>query len=135
MIKYTDEQRKLIELNSNVIKCGSTGISFKKEFKLKAVKEYLDGMSASVIFTEAGFDRNLIGKNIPKERVRAWSKNYKEKGEVGLLKDGRGNNSTGRPKTKGLSEKDRIEYLEAQVEYLKAENDFLAKLRAKKKAE
>jgi hypothetical protein len=41
----------------------------------------------------------------------------------------------GRPKTKNLSDKEKIEYLETKVAYLKAENDFLAKLRAQRKAE
>ena len=41
----------------------------------------------------------------------------------------------GRPKTKGITPEDRIKRLEAENAYLKAENDFLAKLRAKRRTE
>lgn len=135
MIKYTEEQRKLIEQNLNVVKCNEHNITFKKEFKIQVVRQYLEGKTSFQIWREAGFDLNLIGKQVPKVRTRTWKRIYESKGEVGLLKDGRGNNSPGRPKTKGLTQKEKIKYLEAKVEYLKAENDFLAKLRAKKKAE
>lgn len=136
MIKYTEEQRKLIEQNLNVVRCNEHNITFKKEFKIKVAKEYLEGKTSFQIWRDAGFDLNLIGKQVPKVRTRTWKRIYESKGEVGLLKDGRGKGGKqGRPKTKGLTEKEKIKYLEAQVEYLKAENVFLAKLRAKKKAE
>lgn len=38
----------------------------------------------------------------------------------------------GRPKTKWLTDVDKIKWLEAENAYLKAENNFLAKLQAKK---
>lgn len=135
MKKYTEEQRKSIEQNTNVVRCNENNITFKKEFKIHVAKEYLKGKTSFQIWREAGFDLNLIGKQVPKVRTRTWKRIYESKDGEGLLKDGRGNNSPGRPKTKRLSEKEKIKYLEAQVEYLKAENDFLAKLRAKKKAE
>lgn len=136
MIKYTEEQRKLIEQNPNVVKCNEHNITFKKEFKVQVAKQYLEGKTSFQIWRDAGFDLNIIGKQVPKVRTRTWRKIYETKGVEALLKDGRGKGGNqGRPKTKGLTEKERIKYLEAQVEYLKAENDFLAKLRAKKKAE
>ncbi len=48
------------------------------------------------------------------------------------LAETRGKGSSGRPRTKNLSDTDKIKRLETQVAYLKAENDFLAKLRAKR---
>jgi hypothetical protein len=52
---------------------------------------------------------------------------------IGLQIETRGgHNGGGRFKTKGLTETEKIKKLEAEVAYLKAENDFLAKLRAKR---
>jgi len=49
-----------------------------------------------------------------------------------LETDGRkGNNPKGRPKTNWQNDKEKIKYLETKIAYLKAENDFLAKLRKK----
>ena len=39
----------------------------------------------------------------------------------------------GRPKTKGLTDTDKIKRLKIEVAYLKAKNDFLVKLRAKER--
>jgi hypothetical protein len=53
----------------------------------------------------------------------------------GLQNDGRGKTkgfNQGRSRIKGLTDVDKIKRLEATVAYLKAENDFLAKLRSGK---
>ena len=50
------------------------------------------------------------------------------------LSEARGRHTkNNKPKTKDLSSTEKIKWLEAEVAYLKAENDFLAKLRAKRK--
>jgi len=54
---------------------------------------------------------------------------FKAKGIEGLRVNARGRLARGRPKTRG-SDADKIKWLEAKVAYLKAENAFLAKLRA-----
>jgi transposase len=128
---YNLEQIGLLVSNKNVSKCSDKSISFNKEFKLRAVKQYEEGMTSREIFRQANFDLNVIGKNTPKYCLRRWNKTYKVKGLVGLESEARGRGG-GRPKTKGLAEKDKIKRLEAEVAYLKAENDFLAKLRAKR---
>lgn len=64
--------------------------------------------------------------------MRRWMRLFRAKGEDGLS-DQRGRTGRGgRPKTKGVIEADRIKRLEAEVAYLKAENNFLAELRAKR---
>jgi transposase len=138
MIKYTEEQRRLIELNKNVAKCGQRNITYLNEFKLQAVQAYEQGESPQTIFRKAGFNLSLIGRETAKQKLKDWNRINRLKGPDKLLTETRGKatlGKSGRPKTKGLTEKERIKYLEAQVEYLKAENVFLAKLRAKKKAE
>ena len=106
-------------------------MTYTKDFKLLAIKLYEQGLASSEIFRDAGFDPNLIGKDQPKECLKRWLKVFRAKGENGLSGQ-RGKTGGGRPRTKGITEADKIEMLEAEIAYLKLENDFLAKLRAKR---
>lgn len=133
--KFTEEQMKELQSNKNVIKCSAKAITYSKDFKLLAVKQYVDGKSGSQIFREAGFDMETVGRDIPKSSLGRWNKSFKTKGLNSLQAELRGRNSTGRPTTEGLTTEQRIEYLEVKVAYLKEENLFLAQLRAKKKSE
>jgi hypothetical protein len=75
----------------------------------------------------------IIGEDTPKESLRRWNRVYKLKGLDGLVESRGKSSGGGRPKTKDLTDADKIKRLETEVAYLKAENDFLAKLRASKK--
>ena len=133
--KFTTDQ--IIELlkNINVSKCSEKSITYSKEFKLRAIKQYeKDGYSSRMIFEEAGFNLRLIGVDTPKASLLRWRKTYMAKGFVGLSTEARGrSHNGGRPRTKGLIDADKIKRLEIENAYLKAENDFLTKLRAAKK--
>ena len=131
-MKFTNEECLEHRKNPNVVKCSNKAITYSKEFKCRAVKQYVDeGLSSNEIFRLAGFDRNVLGKNIPKDRISDWKYIYRTYGEDGLNNERRGK-CGGRPKTKDLTEKEKLERLEVQVTYLKAENDFLKQLRAKR---
>lgn len=117
--------------NKNVEKCSERSILYRQDFKILAIREYVQGLPSSEIFKQAGFDIGIIGDDIPKECIRRWLKIFKEKGESGLKTDGRGK-SGGRPKgIAGLTDKEKVKRLEVEVAYLKEENRFLAKLRKK----
>jgi transposase-like protein len=137
MIKriFTQEQIEQLLKNENVTKCSETSISYSKEFKVKAVKLYNEqGLSPSEIFKLAGFDLNVIGKKKPKGRMECWNKIFRADGLEKLSEESRGRHTKAKkPKIKIQTDTDKIKYLEAQVAYLKAENDFLAKLRAKRR--
>ena len=132
---FTQEQIKILLKNKNVAGCTPKAITYRPNFKIRAIGRYYDeGTPPAEIFVEAGFDPAVIGKDAPKECLRRWRRTFKVKGATGLSRDGRGKaGGGGRPKTKNLTDKEKIEYLEAKVAYLKAENDFLAKLRAAQK--
>lgn len=132
---FTQEQIETLLKNKNVLRCSSKSITYHPDFKTRAIRLYYDdGLPPSEIFTEAGFDLAVIGAKTPKDCLRRWRKTVEIKGITGLSEDGRGGTKGGGwPKTKNLTNRERIEYLEAKVAYLKAENDFLAKLRAAKK--
>jgi hypothetical protein len=131
---YTKEQIEQLLKNKNIAKCSQGSITYGKSFKINAVRLYEQGLTSTEIFQQAGFNLDVIGRDKPKKCLLRWRKTTAEKGVEGLVEI-RGRNSSGRPKTKNLSDKDKIKRLEIEVAYLKAENDFLAKLRAKRRAE
>ncbi len=133
-MKFTNEECLELRNNPNVLKCSNKAITYNREFKLQAVKQYLDdNLSPNEIFRLAGFVITIIGENTPKDRISDWKRTYRLYGEAGLSTDRRGKHGNGgRPTTKNLTEKGKLERLEVQVAYLKAENDFLKQLRAKR---
>ena len=108
---------------------------FHKDFKIKAVKQYYEEyLNPQEIFIQADFKLETIGKEIPGYCLGRWKKTYQTKGFNALNTENRGKTKGGgRPrKIRDKKDKDKIERLEAENIYLKAENDFLVKLRAKR---
>jgi len=132
---FSEDQIKELLDNPNVSRCSKESITYSKEFKVSAVKKYYEeGCSSRIIFKEAGFNLSIIGKNIPDDRLYLWRKIYKLKGVDKLKIETRGKHHRGgRPRIRGLTDAEKIKYLEIENAYLKAENDFFMKLRAAKK--
>ena len=133
--RFTTDQIMELSKNKNVARCSDKSITYAKEFKLRALKLYQEqGCSAVMIFKEAGFDTSLLGENLPYDCLLRWRKRLVTGGVTGLNTETRGKSGKGgRPKTKGVTDTDKIKRLEIENAYLKAENDFLVKLRAAKK--
>ena len=85
--------------------------TYSPELKLQAVQLYLEGHSCQSICKQLNIQDS--------KRIYVWTKAYQEKGESAFI-DGRGEQATGRPKTKFMS-------LEEEVEYLRAQNLMLKK--------
>lgn len=131
---FTESEIKELCANENVLRCSSKSITFKEEFKIKTIRQYQQGMTPQQIFIEANLNLNTIGRQTPKFCLVRWRKVYKKKG-CGGFKESRGFNRKGRLKKPiDLSPQDKIKRLEAEVIYLKAENDFLTRRRAKRNA-
>lgn len=129
---YSAEQIKNLLANPNVVKCSIKAVSYCKEFKIWAVREYYDnGLGPNAIFQKAGFNLNVLGKDKPKNCLKLWRKVYKVKGEEGLIKESRGKNGGRRPKDKESAD---LEYLQTKIAYLEAENNFLRNLKTKTKS-
>jgi hypothetical protein len=93
---------------------------YTESFKKEALGRYEEGWTAQAIFQEAGFDLNQIGRGQPTECLKHWRRRAKRNGDT----DGK----RGRPKKrKDRSPEEKIKRLEAEVGYLKTENDFLAR--------
>lgn len=130
---FDEEQIKILSQNPNVVRCSKKSISYRKDFKVLTVKKYFEGLPPPEIFKQARFNLELIGRDAPRQCLKRWRKIFKAKGEPGLIIDNRGKKASGRPKAlTGLSDKEKLKRLEAEVAYLKEENRFLAKLRKKR---
>lgn len=116
--------KKHLLSNRFVEKISNSNISYTSEFKLHAVKANLEGKSPTEIFNEAGIDVDPFVRNYAVKTISRWKKIYQEEGKQGLMKEKRGKNSTGRPKVK------EFRSVEAELEYLRLENEFLKKLHA-----
>ena len=125
---YSEGQVKALQGNPNVAKCSSKAITYRKEFKIRAVKEYYEqGMGPNAIFQKAGFNLDVLGRDKPKNCLKLWKKVYKTKGEAGLNIENRGRMGGRRKADKS----EDAEYLKTKIAYLEAENNFLRKLKTK----
>lgn len=134
--KFNFEQISELLKNEHIDKCSSTSITYNKAFKVLAVQQYAEGMTATQIFRGVGLPVELVGKYVPDNCLRRWRETLKTKGMAGLTIEERGKftgSQRGRPKAKNLSDTEKIKRLEIENAYLKAKYDFLVKLRAKKK--
>jgi hypothetical protein len=91
---------------------------------------HAQGVSSNEIWRRSGFNLTKWRNDYARTCLKNWKKVVKKNGYEGLTRT-RGSGG-GRPKTKGLTDADKIKRLELQVRYLKAENDFLAQLRAQR---
>lgn len=110
--------------NRFVEKISNSNITYTSEFKILAVKANIEGKSPVEIFNEAGIDVAPFVRNYAAKTISRWKKIYQEQGKQGLVEEKRGKNSTGRPKDNEFSS------VEAELEYLRLENEFLKKLHA-----
>ncbi|MDP3058901.1 MAG: IS3 family transposase, partial [bacterium] len=122
-----EDQEKLL-LNKNVIKVGETSITFCPEFKVEAVRaNVIGGKPPHLVFLDAGFDLDIIGRENPKRCLERWRPIFEKRGEDGLRNDRRGKNSTGRPTDRELTIEEQLRRAEAKVRYLEKGNELLKK--------
>ena len=129
-ILFNEHQRQVLERNSNVSSVSDRAIQYTAEFKLFAIKENLEGKGPVQIFTEAGFDLEMIGVKKAQSALARWRSTYTTFGESGFLEERRGKGSTGRPTSKHLSAEKKLDKAEARIKYLEAELELLKKLEA-----
>ena len=122
----TKEEVKILSKNQNVRRCSNKSIRYKKKFQAAAMEMYnKEGLAAVEIFELAGFDLNVIGKRTPNRLMNQWNTAKRPKGASQL---------PFRVKPSAEARKgESIRKLKNRVAYLEAENDFLAKLRARKR--
>ena len=107
---------------------------YSPEFKIAVI---MDMRENHLSYRETARKYN-IGSNESqgKDRLRGWERIYLEEGAAGLMAERRGRKSMGRPRKQPLNksmEKDLIaenQRLKERIEYLEAENEYIKKLSA-----
>ncbi len=128
---YSTEHLQALRNNPNVEKCSSKSITYRKEFKLTAVRQYYEeGLGPTEIFLKAGFDLGMLDRKKPKSLLRDWRNIYRTKGQQELLTENRGK-AGGR--SLKVQESNDLAYLKTKIAYLEAENAFLKRLKTKPK--
>ena len=125
-IIFSDKQIKKLEKNIYVKKVSQKAITYTFEFKEKFIVEYRNHRLPRHIFEDAGFDLDIIGIKRIETATSRWKKAFNNDGELGLKDKRKG--ASGRPLLKKLTSEQEIERLNAKIEFLKMENDFLKKL-------
>ena len=132
-MRTTFSGEELVNLRKHpcVFSCTEKSINYTYEFKKRALEEYEKGVCPKDIWKQAGFDTGKWKKHYFRLTIRDW-KRIVHRGDLSSL-----NNQGGVQHDDGMTgslkaEKNKIKRLELQVRYLQAENDFLAKLRAKR---
>ena len=123
--RFNSEEQAGLALNPNVLKVSEKSITYKSEFKIRAVQQNLiEGKSPSQIFVEAGFDLEVIGRENPKRCLERWKKVFNKRGEDGLKCDRRGKSATGRPLERELTVEEKLQRAETRIKYLERENEL-----------
>lgn len=125
---FRSEQIEELQKNPNVFNCSERFVHYTYEFKIRALDLHAQGVKSKEIWKRAGFDVSWWKNTYCTDTIKDWRKMVRENGTQSLIRIS-GQQSDKGPKSE---KRDRVKYLELQVAYLKAENDFLAKLRAKK---
>ena len=123
---FSEKEISQLSKNKNIVTVSNKSITYTFEFKKHFIEEYHLKKLPRIIFEEAGFDVEVLGKKRIQTASNRWRKAFKQNGELGL-KDSR-KASSGRPLTRILTDSEKVKRLEAQIEYLKIENEFLKKL-------
>ena len=125
---FSNEEVALLRKNPCVFRCTNNSVNYTYEFKKRALELHADGVTAREIWKRSGFNVRKWRKDYCKGTLIDWKKIVKKRGIEGLLKPGGIQYDRGPDNT----DKDKLKRLELKVKYLEAENDFLAKLQAKR---
>ncbi len=125
---FSKKEVALLRQNPNVFSCTEKSVNYTYEFKKHSLELYAQGVYAREIWRRAGFDLSKWRHDYCRGTLNDWKDIVKKHGINGLLKVGGIQYDRGPANT----DKDKLKRLELQVKYLAAENDFLAKLRAKR---
>jgi hypothetical protein len=125
---FSKEEIYRLRQNPCVFSCTENSVSYTYEFKKRSLELHKEGVTAREIWKRSGFEVDKWKSDYFRYTLKDWKRIVKKHGIEGLLKPGGIQYDRGPSNTP----KDKIKRLELQVKYLKAENDFLAKLRAKR---
>ena len=126
--QYSPEEQAKLMATGKVLKVNDITITYRQEFKVEAVRTYLQGRKTpQEIFIEAGFDLGMIGVGAPRRCLHRWKEVVMKYGEHALYDELRGKHSTGCAVDRELTIEEQLRRAEAKIKYLEQENDLLKK--------
>lgn len=128
---FSSEQIAKLKQNPCVFECNERSVNYTYEFKKRALDLYFQGIKPDEIWKQAGFDVGMWKKDYCRYTLKDWRRMVKRRGLESLTRPS-GVQADGGYKRARSPEADRVRRLELKVRYLEAENNFLAKLRAKR---
>lgn len=117
---------ELLRKNPYIAKVSEKSITYSDEFKRLFIEEYLKGKTPKVIFTEFGFDIEILGVKRYEQAAARWIRAYRKDGIIGL-RDTRQDNC-GRPTEKALSKDAIIQKQQIKIDLLEEQLELLKKL-------
>lgn len=87
---YDETLMEQLEKNPHIKSMSQKSITFRPEFKLKAVMDYKKGKKPVQIFCEQGFNLDLFDADYARNCIRRWTSLYDKYGAEGILTDHRG---------------------------------------------
>ncbi|WP_031263471.1 IS3 family transposase [Sporolactobacillus laevolacticus] len=127
-LTFSTKEIKALQKNPNVQRVSDRAITYTDSFKSRFMDEYLAGKLPRQIFTENGFDLEVIGIKRMEQSAYRWKKAYEKNGLIGLT-DSRKIGS-GRPLRRELTSSEVIERQEARIKLLEGQVELLKKLEA-----
>ena len=122
---FTQEQVKELMENKYVKHVSEKAITYTEEFKEIFLLEYQNGKLPSQILIDMGFNIKVLGQRRIDNILQTCKKQVlRPEG----FKDTRAT-SSGRPRTKDLTQEELIERQKQEIEMLKAKVEFLSLLR------
>lgn len=128
---FSSEQIAALAKNPCVWRVSQRMVHYTYEFKQRALELYAQGIKPDDIWRQAGFDPGIWKKHYCMYTIKDWRRLVKKRG-LDSLTNPSGMQADGGYKRARSPEADRVRRLELQVQYLEAENAFLARLRAKR---
>lgn len=77
---FTNEEIKILSQNRYVKKVSSKGITYSDEFKRLFISENENGKFPRQIFTECGFDINVLGMERVSSSAKRWRSAFRRNG-------------------------------------------------------
>ena len=128
---YSIDEINKLENNPYVEKCTYNSLKYTDAFKKQALELHEQGITSREIWRMAGFDVNIWRKRYAKDCIREWKARTTDIRVEGLMEEKKREDEIKQKKTETIDKK-QVKRLELEIAYLRAENDFLAKLRAKR---
>ena len=122
---FTEKQVEELRKNPYVKKVSEKGITYEEGFKELFLIDYNNGMGPTEIFRKYGFDTAALGK----DRITNFCRRAKDQSKRETGFEDQRKYSSGRPRTKDLTDEEKIQRLELKIKTLKQENDFLKRVR------